>query len=219
MTVCTPIISLDLETTGLDPSRHAPWEIAWRTAIHAEHNGQRRLHILDAHEAFLDVDSAACDPIGLDVGGFWRRYPQEQSRPAPKPWWEVQRRLLATLDSAVTVARSMWDSVALDPTPANASERASACRDVHFVGAVPQFDHRMLERWLGWSHRHWHYHLIDVETLVAGKFGIRPPYNTDELTRAALGDWDDSHKHEAAADVRWNLAMYAAAYDLTITQP
>lgn len=28
-----------------------------------------------------------------------------------------------------------------------------------------------------------------------------------------------SHKHEAAADVRWNLAMYAAAYDLTITYP
>ncbi len=209
MTVCTPIISLDLETTGLDPSRHAPWEIAWRTAIHYEHEDERRLYVLDGHRSFLDVGNAACDPVGLDVGGFWSRYVE-----APQPWNRVQRRLLDSLEHLIDSSRALWTAAnqSVYPIP-------SAAMNVHLVGAVPQFDHRMLERWLGWSHRHWHYHLIDVETLVAGKFGIRPPYNTDELTRAALGDWDDSHKHEAAADVRWNLAMYAAAYDLTITQP
>lgn len=206
-TICTPIISLDLETTGLDPSKHAPWEIAWRTAIHYENEDVRRLYTVDAHQAFLPVDTAACDPVGLEVGGFWARY-----NPPPAPWCEVQRRLLASLEGLIDTSRSLWSSANRNvyPTP-------SAVMNVHLVGAVPQFDHRMLERWLGWSHRHWHYHLIDVETLIAGKFGIRPPFDTAELTRVALGEWDDSHKHEAAADVEWNLAMYAAAYDLTIT--
>lgn len=208
-TVCTPIISLDLETTGLDPSRHAPWEIAWQTAIHYEEGDDRLLIRQRTWRAFLDVSSAAADPQGLAVGRFWDRYDGVFT----ETWASIQRRLIADIEAAKDGAAALWraDNQRTFPVPGQ-------CYQVHLVGAVPQFDNRMLERWIGWSHGLWHYHLIDVETLVAGKLGIRPPFDTDELTRRALGDdWDDSHKHEAAADVAWNLALYAAAYDLTIT--
>lgn len=212
MTVCTPIISLDLETTGLDPTKHVPWEIAWTTAIHFEEGSTRELYVTDSCQAFLSgVEGAACDPVGLTVGGFDRRYPHANGT-GVQPWHVVQRALLAHLDHVVDLAAHRWRETNPNtyPTPGDVYR-------VHLVGAVPQFDNRMLERWLGWSHSLWHYHLIDVETLIAGRLGIRPPFDTDVMTRLALGDdWDDSRKHEAAADVEWNLALYARAYDLTI---
>lgn len=212
MTICTPIISLDLETTGLDPTKHVPWEIAWTTAIHFEGGTQRELHIYDSYQAFLaGVDDAACDPVGLDVGGFHRRYPQSTNT-GIRPWHAVQQALVAHLDQVVDAAAHRWREANPNTYPTSADVYR-----VHLVGAVPQFDNRMLERWLGWSHSLWHYHLIDVETLIAGRLGIRPPFDTDEMTRLALGDdWNDSRKHEAAADVEWNLALYARAYDLAI---
>ena len=207
-TVCTPIISLDLETTGLDPARHAPWEIAWKTAIHYEDGDDRRLILQRRGRFLLDVANAPADPRGLEVGGFWQRYSQKKV----EPWPAVQASLIADIEGLKDATMRLWRSV-----NARAFPVPQQCFTVHLVGAVPQFDHRMLERWVGWLNGLWHYHLIDVETLVAGKLGIRPPYDTDELTRRALGDdWDDSHKHEAMADVDWNLALYASAYDLTI---
>ena len=206
-TVCTPIISLDLETTGLDPAKHAPWEIAWKTAIHYEDGDDRRLIIRDAMRAMLDVSTAAADPRGLEVGRFWERYDHRELL----SWPLVQFHLIRQIEALKDATMKLWRSV-----NARAFPVPQQCYTVHLVGAVPQFDNRMLERWIGWSHGLWHYHLIDVETLVAGKLGIRPPYDTDELTRRALGEWDDSHKHEAMADVEWDLALYASAYDLTI---
>ena len=83
----------------------------------------------------------------------------------------------------------------------------------HLVGAVPSFDAEFLTRFLaeqGFAPS-WHYHLVDVETLVAGKLGIRPPWNSTDLSNS-MGIPDMGGKHTAIGDARWARAMYEAAY-------
>jgi hypothetical protein len=192
-----PIISLDTETTGLEPAIHAPWEIAWTTAIHD--TAERTVTLMRRREFTLNLPSdVRTDPVGLEIGRFAERWSPGLDG------WQMVEWLRVDVDEL------------RDESFLSADEAPAA---VHFVGAVPQFDHRMLERWLGWSHRLWHYHLIDVETLCAGRFGMTPPFDTVELTQLVLPGWDDSEKHTAAGDVRWNLAMYAAAYDAEVVDP
>lgn len=190
-----PLISLDLETTGLEPGRHAPWEIAWFTAMHRTDRAE--LIIADTAQAFLFFD-AACDPAALEISRFWERYPHDAS--ASTHWAVVQARLRNHL----AVLRT----------------RATPDVPVHLVGTCPQFDHRMLERWLGWNHDLWHYHLIDVETLLAGSHNLPPPYSTEQLTQIMEERldlrWDRANQHEAGRDALWNLHLYAAAYGLRI---
>lgn len=59
------LIFIDLETTGLDPSRHAVWEIAW-----ADEDS-------DVTSFMVPLDFAGCDradPEALRIGDFDARY-------------------------------------------------------------------------------------------------------------------------------------------------
>lgn len=189
-----PLITLDLETTGLDPTRHAPWEIAWVTALHDTEVSTLTIDRSRSRMLRLPVDFQF-DPMAFRINRYPQRYPQASKH-----------------DPIVVLTEMVADigSIAASGAPA----------PVHLLGAVPQFDHRMLERWMGWVHGGWHYHLIDVETLLAGSLHMPPPYNTNALTIAMaeiLGiEWDSSHMHEAMHDCRWNLHLYAAAYGLRI---
>jgi oligoribonuclease (3'-5' exoribonuclease) len=196
-----PIISLDLETTGLEPGKHVPWEIAWTTALHRYDDDGDHLIVHNERSFFLTLSQdAVIDPVALKVGGFMERY---ASATTPRlQWWAVQSELLADI-AAIRLAAENGNGDNVNPA-------------THFIGAVPQFDHAMLANWLSWSHRHWHYHLIDVETLAAGHLGIRAPIDTDVLTERLLPGYDSSRKHQAAADVAWNLALYAAVYSAEI---
>lgn len=203
-----PIISLDLETTGLDPDRHGPWEIAWATCLHD--TDRRELRMLSRARYFVSLNGTEqLDPVALRIGGFMDRYAHPSSHGKRLPWWAIQHQLLDHLTALnETAAEPLDDGVHTPPT--------------HLVGAVPQFDHRMLERWLGWNHRHWHYHLIDVETLSAGWLGIAPPFNTNDMTIRMLGpNWSNpwGAQHEALADVRWNLELYAKAMSVQLIIP
>jgi len=86
----------------------------------------------------------------------------------------------------------------------------------HLVGAVPSFDANFLERFLrlqGYAHA-WHYHLVDVEALAAGKLGYPPPWNSNDLSKAlGLDLIDFGPKHTAIADTRWAKAMYDAVFE------
>lgn len=203
-----PLISLDLETTGLEPSTHAPWEMGWITAYHdQEHN---ELVVERARQVVLTLDpEARIDPVALRISGFRERYAAAGHRPR-LPWWIAQELLFSDLDALRTKTAKFM------PYENGHDDERVKLPPTHFVGACPQFDHRMLERWLGWAHRHWHYHLIDVETLCAAKFGLHYPLDTTELTAKVLGPWDDSRKHEAIADARWNIHLYAAAYGCNV---
>jgi hypothetical protein len=78
----------------------------------------------------------------------------------------------------------------------------------------------LCSNWLGWpgyGEGLWHYHIIDVEILAAGKLGAIPPYSSSELTAALGVVVDEATKHTALGDVEWAMALYAAAYNLEVT--
>jgi hypothetical protein len=61
----------------------------------------------------------------------------------------------------------------------------------------------------------WHYHLIDVENLVAGYLAARgelipPPWKSDQLSAAVGVDPNDFGRHTAMGDVLWTRAQWDA---------
>lgn len=62
----TPIVAIDIESTGLNRWQRQPWEIA---LIRRDDTGQRTRLI-----QIRDVDRSMGEPRGLDIGGFYERY-------------------------------------------------------------------------------------------------------------------------------------------------
>lgn len=190
----TPLIFLDCETTGLCPDIHAPWEIAWQTAVH----DGKRLELVAGYQSRIDLaaDVLLCaDETALQIGRFAERYISPQPSAHMLTWLQAD------------IARVM--------------RRAETTQVPHLVGAVPSFDHNMLCMnhlgWPGFGEGLWHYHLIDVETLAAGKLGIAPPYSSSDLTAALGVTVDEETKHTAMGDVNWAVQLYAAVYELEVT--
>lgn len=192
----TPLIFLDTETTGLCPDIHVPWEIAWTTAVHRdgalELNTSRVFHV-----ELTDRQLRLASPAALDIGRFHQRYGVEQR---PTDYLDIVMILQA---DAYNVSRQVEG----EPVP-------------HLVGAVPSFDHNMLcVNWLGWSDYGeglWHYRLICIENLAAGKLGVAPGWKTSEMF-AALGVQENPEtKHTASGDVNTAIKVYAAIYDLEV---
>lgn len=179
---------VDCETTGLDPDRHEMWELAI---------------IVDQQEYAwqLPVDLAKADSAALRIGDFYTR------------------RVQISRGSAVAnVHRVRW--------PRNGGfEAAGHVRDTaetvatlldgrHLVGAVPSFDASFIAPWLRVHGQAptWHYHLIDVENLAAGKLGVEPPYSSEDLSRAIGVPPSRYERHTALGDARWAKAIYEAVY-------
>jgi DNA polymerase-3 subunit epsilon len=77
-----------------------------------------------------------------------------------------------------------------------------------FVGNNPQFDAAFLSRFLGSAP--WHYHLVDVKALCAGRLAAgrrqTPPWSTAALLEAA--GLPSETAHTALADAKQAKAMY-----------
>jgi hypothetical protein len=192
----TPLIFLDTETTGLQPDRHTIWEIAWATALHDQVS--EKLHLVRRRQATVPLPFdkwAGADAKALEIGRYGERGTDG----------------LAEKETVI-----MW----LQQDTANVQREAGGL--VHLVGACPWFDHNMLAmNWLGWpgfGEGMWHYHLVDVEALAAGKTGIAPPYKSSELTDALGCKVDDKDKHTAMGDVNWAISLYAAVYKLEVVE-
>lgn len=88
----------------------------------------------------------------------------------------------------------------------------------HVVGAVPNFDTERIAHQLLRPRGHvepWHYHLIDVENLVAGFLAgrsmlMQPPWKSDDLSAAVGIDPELFERHTAMGDVRWAMAQWDA---------
>ena len=133
-----------------------------------------------------EVDVSRADGTALRIGGFY-------------PRWSVGSREVGARYGAGV---------------AHEFVRASANR--HLVGAVPSFDAAFLTRLL---RKHglvpvWHYHLVDVEALAAGKMGMQPPWNSEELSRAVGVEPGGFERHTARGDVLWARAIYRAVFRL-----
>lgn len=100
----------------------------------------------------------------------------------------------------------------------------TAAEEIHFitngaviVGAVPSFDTERLALLLRRNgiEPAWHYHLCDVENVVAGYLAGRgelmpPPWKSDELSAAVGVDPAKFARHTAMGDALWCQAQYHA---------
>jgi hypothetical protein len=189
------LVFIDTETAGLDPDRHSIWEVALITPDDREHVWQ------------FPVDEMAADPFALNIGRYWdRRWPvgiQEVSDldaiyEAHSP--KSRRRNFPDQGRAIKPGRN-WCEHFRDLTAG-----------LHLAGAVVSFDEERLRKLLhqhGVLHR-WHYHLVDVEALAAGKLGVEPPWDSEELSRAVGVDPDGFARHTALGDARWARTIYDA---------
>lgn len=164
------VVFVDIETTGLDPERHEPWEIAL-----INEDGEEVVWHVKPHLGIAD-------PNALRLTDFYERLRTEG--------WA-------------------WDDAAFV-----AGEIARITAGRHLVGAVVSFDAERLERFLRRNGQcpAWHYHLVDVEALAAGRLGIKPPWDSDFLS-ASLGLGDTPHTHKALDDARWAKAIYEAVLE------
>lgn len=190
----TPICFVDTETTGLDPDKHAIWEIGLITPDGEEHVWQ------------FPVDEMTADPIALNIGRYWDRR------------WGTHNEInsvSAIYDAHKPASRRKNfpdEGRALKPTPEWGRwfrEKTAGC---HLAGAVVSFDEerlRRLLRSLGVLSR-WHYHLVDVEALAAGALGQQPPWDSNELSLAVGVDPEQFDRHTALGDARWAKAIYDA---------
>jgi DNA polymerase III epsilon subunit-like protein len=192
------VLFLDCETTGLRPQLgHVPYEIA----------------LIDEADAELTLwvdpspdDLARADPDALRISRFYQR------RPSPNRW------LPKGVPGALEAPTSLRELASLEQPVCCSSVGAAFAvarltAGAHLVAAAPAFDAGMLAELLG---RHkltpaWHYHLVDVEALAAGKLGRAPPWDSHALT-ADLGvpETNGDQRHTALGDARWVRDVYRA---------
>lgn len=189
------LLFLDTETTGLDPERHEIWEVAYAPATHDESAGT--LCIDHITQFFVPVSLIGADPVALDIGKFWERYPEWiAARRRPAGFW-LEELAVRAAGRKVVGAVPNFDTERLE---------------------------RLLRR-AGMT-ANWHYHLIDIEALVLGYLAganrdrrLRDEvvaWKSDELSRQIGVDPEDFARHTAEGDVLWAIAQYAVVFELTI---
>ncbi len=202
----TGVCFVDTETTGLDPDRHEIWEVGIILPDGGEWDWQ------------LPVDLGRADPMALNIGRFHQRRWQSACRTDEQGSAKDNRTELVDF----------------------ASEFVNMTNGRHLAGAVVSFDAERLWKLLRANGQcpMWHYHLIDVETLAAGYIAAqsegqgadgtkgtirverpdgtvnnidgRPPWKSDDLSRAVGVNPDDFDRHTALGDARWAKAIYRA---------
>lgn len=187
----TTLCFLDTETTGLHPEMHHVWEVG----LIVRRDGEEQEYLWQ-----LAVDLSTADPFALDIGGYWeRRWPEAET--------DVQVK--AALSGSVPggwavppITREAWCDRFRDLT-----------HGAHLVGNVVSFDAERLAALLRWEGRMptWHYHLVDIEAMVAGLMGFGPPWSSEELSKAIGVEMPSAEdRHTALGDARWAAALYDA---------
>ena len=164
---------------------------------------------MSAPVVFCDTETTGLDPDRHEIWevGLIDRENREHQ------WWLPVS--LGRADPMALKIGGFHDRYAEGKTT-DATEFARRFRDLtrgcHLAGAVISFDEERLRRLLR-QHDEcpmWHYHLVDVEALAAGRLRQEPPWESDALSRALGVDPDDFERHSALGDARWAQALYAA---------
>ncbi len=183
----TKLCFVDTETTGLDPDRHEIWEVGLivRDPMKGTRDGQ--VHDEEYHW-FLSVDLGAADSVALRISGYYDRHPL------------ADYRFFVDCDEV--------------PSPREfAKEFSHLTAGAHLVGAVVSFDEERLRKLLraNGACPDWHYHLVDVEALVAGLCGLDPPWVSDDLgSYVGVAKQTDELRHTALGDARRARDIYDA---------
>lgn len=162
---------------------------AWEVALIV-----RKASADDEYAWFLDaeaLDLGNADPHSLRIGRFHERHPV-----------------------AVTGQRFPRDT---EPEDFVLRQVELLTRDAVLVGAVPNFDAEVLAarmRACGICPS-WHYHLVDVETLAAGRLRRPPRWDFDALLAAYGLVYDETDRHTALGDARMVRDLYDAVMAAT----
>lgn len=197
----TRLAFIDTETTGLDDRRHEIWEVA--LIIRDDASVIKNMEYLWQ----LPVGLENADPIALNIGKFHdRRY---DTLPLKMEYAEVMEgieQIEAGTAKFIVPESGMgkWAQVFTTLT-----------RNAFLVGNVISFDEERLRKLLrDWDQcPMWNYHLVDVETLAAGKLGLQPPWRGNTVSEA-LGVPVPGDQHSALADARWAMQMYDRALEI-----
>lgn len=186
METANSVISfVDVETTGLDPDLHQIWEVA---ITRVDHQGRD-----ESMSWFLPVDLSRADPVSLDIGQFYSRHP---SQPDSHPKVGADGRTTSSLDRF-------------------AAQFARLTRNTHLAGMVVSFDEERLRKLLRANGQcpAWHYHIVDIEAMCAGRLGWNPPWDSTNLSKAMGVNPEDYERHTAAGDVAWGIDLYNAVME------
>lgn len=138
------------------------------------------------HRWHLDVNESKADPMSLNISGFYERH----------PYWNPSQDGIIHINTQEAV----WDIARLT-------------RGRHLVGNCVSFDAERLADLL-LAHRlrpAWHYHLVDVEALAAGKLGMEPPWDSEKISRAlGVAPPTETERHTALGDCVWAQRVYEA---------
>lgn len=188
-------VFLDTETTGTDPERHEVWEIGLIVAEEVPHDPGIEWR---EYRYLLPVDLSKADATALRISHYY-----ERSAP-------LRAMLPGESYDAMHIRSDGSEEVAYSHRLA--LELATLTANKHIVGAVPSFDAAFLTKWL---HKFsltpaWHYHLVDIEVIVAGDQRVEPPWSSDELSISVGVDPEVFDRHTALGDARWVKAQYEA---------
>jgi hypothetical protein len=176
-----PICFIDTETTSLDRYTRQVWEVAM---LRREPDGSET-----SYEALVEgVDLSEASPVSLRIGRFYDRY-----------------NINYATESGLYASGGEYQ---LPFEVAHNIERMT--RGAHLVGAVPSFEDTTLAPFLKMHELApaWHYHLVCIENVLAGWFGVVPPYSSDELSMRMGVDPQKFERHTAMGDVLWVRAQW-----------
>lgn len=164
---------------------------------------------------FVDTETTGLDP---DIHEIWEvaavLYDPEHDKVLEERTWQLPVDLGKADGVALNIGRfHERRDIDVTSSPWGFSEQFRGVTwGHHLAGAVVSFDEERLRRFLRRNGEcpGWHYHLIDVEALVAGALKIAPPWKSNELSRAIGVNPEDFDRHTAMGDCQWSLAQYRA---------
>lgn len=183
------LVSLDLETTGLDPRIHVPYEVGMIHRDLSEGGEVERVFWLD----LTPEEIAAADPTALAVGDYHQRLGEVNpvSRVPVTGRAEFAAHLVSLLD----------DNAIIGCGPAFDTSMLSAWIAHNGDPSLPV--------------RPWHHQLLDVLAFAAGALGepwpLRKGLSLDSSLKLSPLD---GAKHTVLGDCRWNFAVYDASLAL-----
>lgn len=216
----TTLAIVDAETTGLVtpqvgyPAEHFDemWELAVRIRDH--HNPA-----LDGSWCWqFSIDENRVHPRAREITHFDTRY---RARGAGVP--ALLTHYPKAADHVYTLAYpdAVWNLSTV------ARVLVQLLSGAHWIGCVPDFDTSFVIPFLlangqleHWPERPWHYHLIDVENLAAGRLQLPPPWDSEQLSRQLGVKPPPPHeRHTALGDVLWAERMYDAVMTVPAALP
>lgn len=180
----TDLISVDIETTGLDPTRHEAWEIALVRVPDTDDPDFTPFECC----FHMPVTLIGAESKALEVGDFKRyEYP--------------------VADTAIDITK---DTTVSSPVGNVTALLYDTLKGNRLMGMSVHFDAAFLEelfRRRGWEPAPWHHRYLDLGSFAGGAWGYGQPMSSSTLQEHHI---PNAHPHTALGDARWNVAVWNA---------